>query len=615
MARFQKISLQGLRRSSALALLACAGCAAVGPNFQRPEPVVPKQWHGATPAAGTAGATAAGTAADTTTSVTSASPATAASGSAATGVAGTPRGTGRNRQTSPGATNGEADRVPGADAPVAVPESRITQADADPRWWMRFNDPELNSLIERAVAGNIDLQEAVLRIAASRAQEQAARAAGLPNIHATASYNREQLGLEGLLKDRGVYSGVNSLAAPNSALNQYSPGLGNTASNAGSGLLGQLTSPVNLFQVGFDASWELDLFGRVRRSVEAAGAQTSQQIENRNDALVSLEAEVAQTYARLRGAQAARAVAQQEVEAEQGIVELTNSQYTNGLGSQTDAASAAAQLRSAQAQLPQYEQSIGQAINSLSLLLGEPPGTLDDELSRPGAIPPTPPEVPVGLPATLVRRRPDIRAAEAGLHAATAQVGVAVAQLFPDVSLTGNLGLRATDFKYLTRWSSHFYSFGPSISLPIFQGGALVANIRLNRAEQAAAALEYRRTVLSALNDVENALIAYRTGHEQREALTQSVAASTRALELAREAYRHGLTPFIDVLNGQRTVNESRQSLTQATLTDTTNLVALYKALGGGWQDAPQQNAAPAVGSMGNAGVSAAPLPASAPVS
>ncbi|MHA8049450.1 TolC family protein, partial [Roseomonas mucosa] len=205
-------------------------------------------------------------------------------------------------------------------------------------------------------------------------------------------------------------------------------------------------------------------------------------------------------------------------------------------------------------------------------------------------IPPTPPAVPVGLPASLARRRPDIRQAEARLHAATAGVGVAVANFYPDISLTGSLGARGLEASSLTNWSNHFYSFGPSISLPIFQGGRLTANLRTARAQQAEAALAYRGTVLNALGEVEDSLVAYRTDRAQLESLDQSVRSADTALSLARSRYNSGLSNFIDVLDAQRTLVQARQQRLQATLSLTTDLVSLYKALGGGWQDvAPPQ--------------------------
>lgn len=476
---------------------------------------------------------------------------------------------------------GYADR---ARAHAAEGASVVDDADPDPRWWRRFNDAQLDSLIDRAIAGNLDLQQAVQRIAASRAQARAAGAAALPQLNANGSYTYQQLGAKGMLESRGVPQKLDRLGAPGSPLDSVAPGAGAAASAAGKSLIDKIEDPVSLYQIGFDASWELDLFGRVRRTVEAANAQTESAIEARNDALVSLEAEVAQTYAQLRGAQLLARIADDQIREDQEVLDLTRSRQRAGLASQTDVERAQAQLGASRSQLPLYEQQTATALNGLALLIGAPPGTLDAELSTPGAVPPVPPAVPVGLPSSLARRRPDIRRAEADLHAATAQVGASIAQLFPDLSLTGSIGLRATEASYLTRWASHFYSIGPQVSLPIFQGGALRAQIAMARADQAAAVLAYRQTVLSALHDVDNALVRYRTDQARRDTLSTVLDANRRAFDLARDGYVNGLNSFIDVLDTERQLSNSRIQMADATVRVTTDLVALYKALGGGWQ-------------------------------
>ena len=443
-----------------------------------------------------------------------------------------------------------------------------TAAEPDPRWWRAFNDPTLSRLIDRAIAGNLDLQQAVLRIVEARGQEMEAAAAGLPNITGNGSYTREQYGLKGPLQEHGAFN------------------LANQFPQAGP-LLDRLTQPIDLYQVGLDASWELDLFGRVRRSVEQAQAETAQQAATADDALVSLEAEVARTYAQLRGAQAETATLHEDLRTEDDILALTRNRRANGLAPQLDVESAVAARTTTLSLLPQYERQAEQAINALSVLVGEPPGTLRGELTTPAAMPATPPAVPIGLPASLARRRPDIRVAEAQLHAATAGVGVAVAQLFPDLSLSGEVGLRSDRLKYLARWASLFYSYGPSVSIPIFEGGRLRAQVKVAKAAAAEAVLGYRKAVLNALQEVENALAAYRTDGDQRAALADTTAANERALNLARDRYRHGLSSFIDVLNAEHNWAQSRQQLIAATLSETADLVALYKALGGGWEAKP----------------------------
>lgn len=462
----------------------------------------------------------------------------------------------------------------------------VVDSDPDPRWWRHFHDATLDALIEQARAGNLDLQQAVLRIVEARTEVQSAAAQGLPNLRANASYKREQLGLKGFLQSNGVYDKVDQLGAPNSPVNAVAPGGGPGLQKQAGDVLDQLTSPVNLWQAGFDASWELDLFGRVRRSVEAASADVDAARESRNDALLSLEAEVAQTYLQLRGAQASRAIATHLVDDARDTLALTKSQAAVGLASALDVKQASAQLAQTQAGVAPFDSQIAQAANALALLVGAEPGALDSQLMRAAPLPPLPRRIALGLPSTLARRRPDVRQAEAQLHAATADVGVAVAQFYPDITLTGQIGTRASHASDLARWSHLFYSFGPAISLPIFEGGALVANLHLADARQAQAALAYRKAVLVALRDVDNALAVYRTDLAHRDALSTAADTERSAYDLARERYSKGFVSFIEVLDAERQWAQTQAQFVQAQTQVETDLVALYKALGGGWQDA-----------------------------
>lgn len=451
---------------------------------------------------------------------------------------------------------------------AAAPNSPRPSGDREPGsfWWREFHDAELDSLIERASAGNLDLKQAYLRIVEARIGVQAARAEGLPSLNASASYTREQLGLAGILKSQGIGNS------------------GPTASATAQQLIGSLEQPVNIYQLGFDASWEIDLFGRVRREVEAAGARSAGAVESRNDALLSLEAEVAQTYFQLRAAQVSKQVMLDLIAAQRDATALTQNRHEHGLAGEPDVDAARAELASLQSQLPTYEQSISSSRHALAVLAGQAPESLDAELGAPGNLPAMPADIPVGVPSTLARRRPDIRNAETALHAATAEVGVSVASMFPDVSLAGTLGLRNLGTRYLFDWQSHFYSFGPSVSVPIFHGGALVANVRLSRAEAAEAALAYRRTVLVALQEVEDGLVDLTQDAARVAALEETVGADRRALEVQWDAYRHGIISYITVLTVQVQSDQARQQLVQAQATETTDLVRLYKALGGGWE-------------------------------
>jgi NodT family efflux transporter outer membrane factor (OMF) lipoprotein len=247
--------------------------------------------------------------------------------------------------------------------------------------------------------------------------------------------------------------------------------------------------------------------------------------------------------------------------------------------------------------LPPLREQEGQLINALSQLLGRPPGALKAELAEAKPIPPVPPQVPMGLPSELARRRPDIRAAEASLHAATAQVGVAISDFFPNVSLTGSFGISALNAYQLGSLRSEQYGVGPTVSLPIFHGGQLVSTLALRKQQQKEAALTYQKTVLQALNDVDNALISYHTEQQRLAELAKTVEAGRRALDLARQRYVQGVATFLDVLTAQSVLlgAEVQQALSTALVS--TNLVALYKALGGGWEQTyPDQPVAAAAG-------------------
>jgi NodT family efflux transporter outer membrane factor (OMF) lipoprotein len=469
--------------------------------------------------------------------------------------------------------------------PAAHPAPTITEsANPDPLWWNDFHDPTLTALMQKAIAGNISLQESLLRVLVSHEDVVTAASAGLPSLSGNASYMREQLGLKGILQSHNIDSAIDELESPNSPINQTSPGLGGDVSNALNNGLSSATAPINLFSWGFSSSWELDLFGRIRRSVEQANATEQAQAEAANDALVMLESQVAVAYFQLRTAQQLASQQQQDVQSDQLNLQLTQSRAAQGLTSDVDVQQAQTQLDADSSQLPGYEKQVDQSMNQLAVLTGQQPGDLNAMLSTPAALPANPEVIGIGIPADLARRRPDIREAEDQLHAATANVGVAVASFYPDISLTGSIGLRNTDASYLANWSSLFYSAGPAVSLPIFEGGKLTANLRTARVEEATAALEYRSTVLNALEEVENALIAYRTDQNTAAQVAGTVQSSALSLHLALSRYQYGLDNYLPVLIADRTLVSTRQQLVQANLAVANDIVTLYTALGGGWQ-------------------------------
>jgi NodT family efflux transporter outer membrane factor (OMF) lipoprotein len=459
-----------------------------------------------------------------------------------------------------------------AAAPPAAASRPAPAAEPGTAWWNSFGDPTLASLIARAAAANLDLRQAELRISEARAQLQAAGAALWPNLNANASWQRQRIS-EGTPQGR-LFSSVGQI-----------PGLPTGANIS-------IPNPYSQYQLGFDASWEIDLFGHVRRGIEAARASEAAAVEDSHDARLSVFAEVARTYVDLRGAQQKRAVTQAILDTQAELLDLARQRRAAGLSSDIDVSRAAAQAAAAKAQLPLLDRQITADINALSRLIDREPGALRTELAAAAPVPPVPPEVPVGLPADLARRRPDIRAAEARLHAATAQEGVAVAELFPRLTLSASGGYQSGDISSLLDWASRFGMIGPRVELPIFDAGRRRANVKVQDARARQAAVGYARTVLGALHEADNALTAYDSEQQRRAALMETVEHNRTAVTLARQRWTSGVASFLDVLDAERTLQQNELLLADSTTAVSTDLVALYKALGGGWEAAPAQAAA-----------------------
>jgi NodT family efflux transporter outer membrane factor (OMF) lipoprotein len=448
--------------------------------------------------------------------------------------------------------------------PPAMPPAWNSATAAEPPapdWWSAFGDAELTRLEERVAAANLDLRAATLRLAESRAQRRITGADEFPQITGNAIYQRVKPSAKG----------------PLATLSQGAP-----------------VRSLDFYQYGFDALWELDLWGKVRRATEAADAQIEASAEARRDALVSVLAEVARDYLQLRGIQAQLRISKANQATAQDILDLTRKRAANGLSSQLDVADAAAQLATTQSDIPQLEQRQAQIINQLSFLLGQPPGALSDELITPAAVPPPPPRVPVGLPSELAERRPDIRQAEARLHAATAQIGVAKADFYPRITLSASFAMQAAKFADLANWDARSLTGGPLVSIPIFEGGKLSGNLALTETRQQEAALDYQRTVLSAWQEVADALVAYQAEQHRREQISVAVEQNRRALKLARSQYSDGFASFLQVLTAQQQLLAAEQKEADSITTVSANLVALYKALGGGWETTfPREEDAP----------------------
>jgi NodT family efflux transporter outer membrane factor (OMF) lipoprotein len=447
---------------------------------------------------------------------------------------------------------------PGTSAVANRAPEASDASPVDPAWWTAFRDPILTSLARRVAAANLDVNSATLKLAESRSQLGVVASAALPAINGNASYQRELFSQNGLVS------------------------LGNQFAPRGTSFV---VPPISIYQVGFDASWELDLWGHVRRQIEAAGAQAEAAEIDRRGVLVSTLAELARDYIQLRGAQAQIAITKENLNTANDILQLTKTRAARGVTTQLDVENAAAEAASIRAQLPDLENQESMEINALSLLLDEPPGSLRSELAQAKPIPPAPPRVPLGIASELARRRPDIREAEAQLHAATADIGVAVADFYPSVKLNGtNVEFNALDLKNLWKGSSLQYVLGPSLSIPIFEGGRLKSTLQLREIQQQEAAITYHKTVLQAWHEVVNALVAYRTEQQRRARLRDQVDHSRRALALSRARYNTGVIDFITVLDAERTLLQAELQHAQSTTNVSTNLVQLYKALGGGWE-------------------------------
>ncbi len=461
--------------------------------------------------------------------------------------------------------------------------SLAVPAPPDPSWWNIFGDRELTSIESRIAGTNLSVRQATFRLVESRAQRQISAAALYPTLQGTGQYTREKI--PNRVVQRLLQSSVSSLPLAGQQVDAIRQEAGEVK-----------IPPVDLWQDAIDASYELDLWGSVRRQVEAASAQQEQSADARRSALISAEAEAARDYVELRGMQTLLQIQQENLATAQQSLTLTRQRYTGGLTTDLDVQNALSQVASTQSQIPNLRQQIDEQINAISLLLGEPPQALASELASAAPVPPVPPRVPIGVPSELVLRRPDVRQAADQLHAATAQVGVAIAAFYPQVTLTGNLNELSLQFRDLFTWQSAGYSFGPSVTLPLFEGGRLRGQLRLNKAQQAEAAVSYEQTVLQAWHDVDNALTSYGGEQQRRDQLVLSVDASRRALALAQDQYAHGLTNFLNVLDAERTLLSAQQQYATSTTTVSSNLVQLYTALGGGWEQTYPAASMPATG-------------------
>ena len=446
-------------------------------------------------------------------------------------------------------------------------DPRVKSEVADYReWWKTFNDPVLDRLVDRAYRENLNLRIAGVRVLAARAQLGITVGELFPQTQqafGSLQYNRT------------------SEHAPEAAALPAGKGGVNSSSNP---LLSYWQS-----QIGLTATWELDFWGKFRRAIESANAGWLATIADYDNALVSLTSDVANSYILVRILEKRLDIARQNVETQKESLKIAEARFQYGTASELDVEQARTLLYNTEASIPALEVLLRQAMNAISVLVGLPPGDLADLLNGPPEIPVSPPEVIVGIPADLLRRRPDVRSAEYQAAAQSALIGVAKADLYPALSLTGTFGFLSSDagtFKLsdMFRWSSRFAQAGPSVQWNIFNYGRITNNVRLQDARFQELLLAYQNTVLSAQRDVEDNLVAFLKAQDQARFLAQSVTAARTAFDLALLQYQQGAVDFTTVLIAQRSLLSQQDSLATTLGNISTSLVGVYRALGGGWE-------------------------------
>lgn len=433
-------------------------------------------------------------------------------------------------------------------------------------WWQGFNDEKLDEIIRLAVERNLDLRIATARLREAYSLRSEARFELFPIITSGASYTRQRVSEQ--VSFGGVGAGVGG-------------GIGGGGDDDEAG---GFDRDFNVFSAGFDATWELDFFGRVRRTVEAFSAEVEAAVAVRRDVIVRLMAEVARNYFELRGAQNRLEVARRNADNQRETFDLTVAVLEGGRGTELDTSRARAQLNSTLATIPPLETAVKRAIHRLSVLTGLQPAALELQLSLPLPLPDLPKVVTIGSPEGLLMRRPDIRVAERNLAAATARIGVVTADLFPRVTLLGSIALEADSMSGLFDSGSDTFLFGPSIFWAAFDLDRVRARIRAADARAEATLAQYEQTVLIALEETENALVDFDRRQARRDFLRESAEASEKAVELARLRFRYGVSDFLTVLDAERTLLEAQDLLAQSEITTATSLINLYESLGGGWE-------------------------------
>jgi outer membrane protein, multidrug efflux system len=437
-----------------------------------------------------------------------------------------------------------------APAQPGAPQSTLySQEDAVAQFWTQFNDATLNTLVADALQANHDLRIAYARFTEARAARRESVYDIAPTVTASGGYTEQKFA-----KDQTVAPGV---------------------------------STTKLWDAGFDAVWELDFFGQIRRSIEASRAEAQSAEASLRDAQVVVTAEVARTYFELRGQQSQLDVARRNADNQRATLNLTNARLDAGRGTELDTSRAQAQLSATLATIGPLEAAVARSIHRLSVLTGREPTALTTTLSSAQDLPPLPPVIAVGNPADLLRRRPDIQASERALAADTARIGIAVADLFPHVTFTGSVGYAAANTGALGDNGTGTRLIAPGISWAAFDIGRVRARIAGSRARADASLAGYEKTVLGALEETEDALVTHARSRERLEHTADSARASAVAARLARARFDGGIVDFLEVLDTERVQLQAEDALAQSRTDTATSLIAVYKALGGGWQQAP----------------------------
>ncbi|WP_424360758.1 efflux transporter outer membrane subunit [Methylocystis parvus] len=428
-------------------------------------------------------------------------------------------------------------------------DKRVASKEIKSDWWRTFHDPTLDRLVHLAAEQNLPVQIAGLRILEARAQLGIAIGQLFP---------QDQAGSGAATWNKISEQAANKANLPKHAFADYS--------------------------IGFDATWEIDFWGRFRRNVEAADANMTRTIADYDNALVSLTAEVARTYVTIRTFESLLAIAQENVRLQKEGLQIAEARFRAGATSELDVAQQKALLQNTIASIPELQTGLQQAKNALSVLLGQPPGGVERLLHGSQKIPSASPRVSVGVPAELLRRRPDIRAAEMNAAAESARIGIAESDLYPRFFLFGDIGVQASDLGKIFAPGSLFLTAGPSFRWSILNYGRIANNIRAQDARFQQALVNYQDIVIKAAREAEDALIAFLKGQQRAAALQKSVEAAQRAVELSFIQYREGAENFQRVLDAQTRLLDERNRLAETRSSIATNLVALYKALGGGWE-------------------------------